>query len=287
MTHAELYARLPAYAAGELDPESTEAIRDHLAAGCDGCLREVFTLPREPVLRPVPAARRPVGWIAAGIALVAVGAAAAGVWWARDARERRMGEQAAAARLASELEALRGDQSTLSGALARIERTLDRDDEFAAATRERADLVGRVAGMEDRVAGLARQGELLAELVAEPRARKPVDELLTTPGARVHALLPAGPGLDGGRGYAVWAPLRPILLVHGFGLPPLPEGETYRVRVRIDDDTTVSVPQVEPDAAGSLAAVVMLPEVENEEVTDVELVSDPEGRVVLTSRPQG
>lgn len=286
MTHAELYARLPAYAAGELDPETTEAIRDHLAAGCDGCLREVFALPREPVLRPAPPPRPRLGRgpLVAGVALAA--GVVLGAWWLHDARARRAHEEAVAAeRVARELAALRDDQSTLSAALARIERTLDRDDTAAAETRERAELAGRLAGVEDRVAGLARHGELLAELVATPRTRQPVDELLTTPGARVHALVPAPPGRDG-RGYAVWAPLRPVLLVHGFGLPPLPQGETYRVRVRIDDDTTVSVPKVALDGDGRLAAVVMLPEVENEEVTDVELVSDPGGRVVLTSRPE-
>lgn len=284
MTHAELYARLPAYAAGELDPESTEAIRDHLAGGCDGCLREVFTLPREPVPRVAPPPPRRRAPIVAGAAVALLAVLGAAAWWVADTRARAE-ERAAAERLAAELEALRGDQTALSGALARIERTLDRDDEIDVATRERADLIGRVAGMEDRVAGLARQGELLAELVATPRVRQPVDELLTTPGARIHALVPAPPGRDG-RGYAVWAPLRPVLFVHGFGLPPLPEGETYRVRVRIDDDTTVSVPKVALDGDGRLAAVVMLPEVENEEVTDVELVSDPGGRVVLTSRPE-
>lgn len=283
MTHAELYARLSAYAAGELDPETTEAIRDHLAAGCDGCLREVFTLPREPVLLPPAPSRRSVTPLVLGVlALAAVGLMA---WWVRDGRRQLLADQTVSARMTGEIEALRGAQTALSGALARIELALDRDDETAAATRERADLVGRVAGIEDRVEGLARQSDLLADLLAEPRARQPVDELLTTPGARVHALVPAPPG-RAGRGYAVWAPLRPVLLVHGFGLPALPQGETYRVRVRIDDDTTVSVPKVAPDAAGSLAAVVMLPEVENEEVTDVELVADPEGRVILTSRPE-
>jgi hypothetical protein len=285
VTHAELYARLPAYAAGELDPETTEAIRDHLAAGCDGCLREVFTLPRAPVRRPPPRPRRrrwpPLA--ALGVALLA--AVGVGAWLVEEARARRAAEQASAERVAAELEALRADQRALSTALGRIERTLDRDDENDAATRERADLLDRLAGMEQRVAGLARQSELLAELLATPRVRQPVDELLTTPGARIQALVPVPPGRDG-RGYAVWAPLRPVLFVHGFGLPPLPEGETYRVRVRIDDDTTVSVPKVALDGDGRLAAVVMLPEVENEDVTDVELVSDPGGRVVLTSRPE-
>ncbi|MCW5890779.1 MAG: zf-HC2 domain-containing protein [bacterium] len=287
MTHAEIYARLPAYAAGELDPEVTEVIRNHLAGGCDGCLREVFALPREPVLRPasVPHRRPRLGTaLAVGAALVAAGVLTA--WRLHAARIKDAEARVAASDLLSrELAALRSDQTTLSDALARIERTLDRTDADAAATRERAELIGRLAGVEDRVAGLARQGEVLAELVATPRARQPVDELLTAPGARVHALVPAPPGRDG-RGYAVWAPLRPVLLVHGFGLPPLPAGETYRVRVRIDDDTTVSVPKVALDGDGRLAAVVMLPEVENEEVTDVELVSDPGGRVVLTSRPE-
>ena len=102
-THEEMRALLPGYAAGTLNDAESGAVREHLAAGCLDCLRDVFSRPVGLPLGPGPAGVRPaarhrtVGQplaIVAVLSLVLISVAASMIA-ERRSRNLRSGEEAA------------------------------------------------------------------------------------------------------------------------------------------------------------------------------------------------
>jgi hypothetical protein len=78
MTHDELRALMPAYAAGLLSGSQVDSLRTHLASGCAECLGDLFTrrmgLPAVPAKeRPPPERPSPERSAAPGLAGVVIG----------------------------------------------------------------------------------------------------------------------------------------------------------------------------------------------------------------------
>src|SRR5437879_6338334 len=95
VTHDELRAALPPYAAGELEEKPAAEVRAHLAAGCENCLASLFRLPvgrpRDRWQRRLP---RP-GWLApATTALLAIALAVLVGWTIRDLTRREAEQRA-------------------------------------------------------------------------------------------------------------------------------------------------------------------------------------------------
>jgi hypothetical protein len=254
VTHAELRARLPAYAGGTLPDAEADEVRAHLAAGCTGCLGEVFTLP---LGRPRP---RPIRGLAAGARgrrlAVAVGA----------------GALAVGATIGWTVRALRPpDAARDPVALAEVRAGYDRLATRVGALERAADVPAVATTTVPRPA---------AE--ATPRPAVPgIEDLLASPGVRVSAFDATPPAADA-RGYALWSPARGLVLVSTTGLPAAPAGATYRVRVLLDHRATVWVGELVPSPDGALVASVALPDV-NAHVREVDLYRDPPGESVLSA----
>jgi len=312
VTHEELRALLPRYAAGVLDETRSEAVRTHLATGCDECLQDVFT---RPVGLPVDKERQTANAVAArprhrrrrrarrvaGVLLgtVAVGAIALAAWafgalWGREAAQRVETERlrAEAARLADRvteneraLAELRGRADGLAAALTAAREESGRQAEAA---REMAEENARLAEQLDEAR--RRVDELTPALRARQREldrlRRAADDehllrdLLATPGSELWGLRPVAPFRDA-HGQVVWHPARREMILYAFGLPPLPAGSTYEVRLGLDDGDRVAGPSFAPSANGT--AVVSVPvNAEAQRVREIEVVLEPAAAPVLT-----
>jgi uncharacterized protein HemX len=120
VTHEELRALLPAYAAGALDDEAFQVVRAHLVGGCALCLNDMFERPvglprsafRETPAPPAAPAAAPAvpatppsrhaGLVAAVVAL-ALALAAAVCWMVIELRQRATAEHGEAAAAESRL----------------------------------------------------------------------------------------------------------------------------------------------------------------------------------------
>ncbi len=287
---------LPEYAAGTLDTAAVAVVQRHLAIGCQACLDEIFArpvgLPRTVVATvlppPIPARRTvPLWWIAAGVVAAAALVTAVVV---RDLRAARVHREETVRRMV-ELDDVRAERDDLAGRVRALDRTLadlrTEATERADVAAARDDLQGRLETAEARVGALtlslARRDRELDRLAAANGVSGPLHDFLATPGVRVMALEPVPP-VQGARGYVLWSPSRPLVLLYGFGLVPLPAGGSYRARVTMGDDTPMSVTSLTATERGTVTVAVLLPEDESRGgVARVELVRDPDGEPVLAA----
>jgi hypothetical protein len=269
VTHAELRARLPGYAEGTLAESEAGEIRAHLATGCEECMRSVFMRPVG-LPRPAPGRLGPPWAILAATIAGSVFGLAIGVAWM--ASTSRWPAGVSDDRVGSEVQALRERVDALG----------------AAATATMARLEARlesvvVARPTTAVTIAPPDATVGANGSADEDAPVPgwLRELLQSDGVRVVAL-EASPDAPGARGFAVWSPVRGVVVVSAEALPP--GVATYRVRVTLTDQATVWVGDSEQDANGMLVISVGLPEGDERRVQAVDLYRDPPGSPVLSGR---
>jgi len=130
VTHEEVRGLLPRYAAGVLSDSLAEAVRDHLATGCVGCLGDVFGRPLATTGgRPAPVTvarrRRRIAAVGLVLALVGVAVAAAVIVERRPSRPRA--DREAVRRLAD----LRAARRALAHRFAELEQDAARADSAA------------------------------------------------------------------------------------------------------------------------------------------------------------
>lgn len=294
MTHEELHALLPTYAAGTLSPQEAQAVRRHLASGCPQCLGDLFRrpvgMPRAPVERTPARARPGVGWLV-GLGTVAVLLGFATTWLVASWRTGADTTGALLGTLRAQLERGQEERSRLAGRADALERELadvraeeqSRAAEAASADAAREQASRDLAAAQERIATLARgvqrrDGEIdrLLSGVDDVHALR---ELLTSPGVRLIPLV----GDGGARGHVLWHPDRAVLVVALFDLPPLPEGAVYRVRTRGDGARGVDGPAVRPGADGDTVVTMRLRQPPGPAL-EVTVDREPPGERVLGGR---
>jgi len=261
VTHEELRPLLAGYAAGTLDEAGCEAVRRHLAGGCVACLRDVFDRPvgcpgpprarRRPRRGPPPRRGLRVLAVGIGVALAALGVRAISDLRGTAARVSALETQrgALSVRVAAlehdaeaarrELEAARAEAAELARA---VHATAEADAEQG---RQLETAETRVAGLA-RMLG-ARQREI-RRLRTEADARGTLAALLGAPGLEVLPLAAVAPFRDV-RGHVLWHPTQDTVLLCASGLPLLPAGSSYQVRLAFDEDREQAGPSFRPTGA--------------------------------------
>ncbi|TMA39319.1 MAG: zf-HC2 domain-containing protein [Deltaproteobacteria bacterium] len=291
MTHDELRAVLPPYAAGELEEEPAEVVRAHLATGCPDCLGALFRLPvGRPRSRWEAGLRRERRLAPATAVVLALALAALVGWTIRDLRQREAERRAESVRAAArliEVETARAEAVARSDAFGRtLEAVRAEVAEARAAARgaagERARLEAELAAAE------ARSGSLLRSI---RRRDAEIDRLLGGAPERTLADLAAMPGFgvarleprtsDGARGHLLWHPARAAALLYAFGLPAA--GRSYRVELELDDGRVQAGPAFAAGSDGEAILPIRLPVV-GARLRGVTVVQDPGARPVLGAR---
>ena len=293
MTHDELRAALPPYAAGELEEKPAAEVRAHLAAGCEDCLASLFRLP---VGRPRDRGQRRLprpGWLAPATAgLLAIALAVLVAWTIRDlarreAEQRAESERAEAGLVAAEsaraAAAARGDALARALEAARADVAETRAA-LAAAAGDRPRLEAELAASEARVASLLRSihrrdAEIDRLLGGAPE--RTLADLAAMPGFRVSGL--EGRSGGGARGHLLWHPAQVAALLYAFGLP---RGRPYRIELQLDDGRIASGPAFEVGADGDAVVPIRLPVV-GARIRGTTVVRDPGGQTVLGARLGG
>ena len=260
VTHDELRSLLAPYAAGTLPPADAEALRGHLATGCTTCLDALFRLPvglprvaadetpppAVPVVDPKPARSRGGLWVVVIALVIALVASLA--WMVRDRAELRriraevddVGMRLAAVerertafsdRLESRGRELADARASARDSAARYE------EERRVADETRSNLERDLAAAQARVdlltRGVQRRDREIERMASGTDDGEAVRELLVTPGLQLLRLEAVSPFREG-RGHALWHPARDVVVVYAFGLPQLPSGDGYRIRVSAD-----------------------------------------------------
>jgi len=293
VTHEEVRALVPAYAAGALDEFASDAVRAHLATGCAACLADVYArpvgLPRSdnashPIEVPAPRARYRAG-LGTAVVVLALALAAAVAWIVAELRGREAESRAEAARTAERLTDVVASRANLT---ARLE-ALERDVAASAEAASRATAALRAAGDESARLReeLAAAGARVDALRARVRRRDDEigrlrlggvgrsGEMLAAPGAELLPLHALAPFRDG-RGHVLWSAAGDGGVAYLFGLPRA----SYRVRVLLDDGREVSGTPFGVDGDGT--AVVAVPtDTSHVHPRAVEVVLEPAGRSVL------
>jgi len=271
VTHEELRPLLADYAAGTLDEAGCEAVRRHLAGGCVACLRDVFDrpvgLPRTPASPAAPAPRPApprrglrVLAVGMGIALAALGVRAISELRGTAARVSALETQrgALSARVAAlehDAEAARRELEAARAEAAELARAVHATAEADAEQRRQLE------GAEARAAGLARmlgaRQREVRRLRTEADARGTLAALLGAPGLEVLPLAAVAPFRDV-RGHVLWHPTQDTVLLYASGLPLLPAGSSYQVRLAFDEDGEQAGPSFRPDGRGALALAIRL-----------------------------
>jgi hypothetical protein len=311
VTHDELRALLPRYAAGELGADEAGAVRAHLAAGCTECMHEVF---RRPVGHPRPVASPPVvpppaglrvqepaaprgrGLVAAIVVLGAVLAALAG-WSIADLRRREERCRTEAARATQQLtdaEASRAATAarvtTLEHARASAEAEAARQAAAARASAEdsaqvRRDLEAAQARIATLTRGVRRRDSEIGRLISGVDEERALRDLAATPGLAVARLKAVAP-FEEARGHVLWHPAREEVVLYAFGLPPLPEGGTYRVRLHLEGGRVEAGPAFKPGPRGDVALPMRLG-ASGTHLRAVDVVVGPSAQPVLAGRTDG
>jgi len=293
VTHDELRAALPPYAAGELEEKPAAEVRAHLAAGCEDCLALLFRLPvgrpRDRWQRRLP---RP-GWLArATAALLAIALAVLVGWTIRDLTRREAEQRAESERAEARLvaaESARAAAAARGDALARALEAARADAAearaaLAVAAGDRPRLEAELAASEARVASLLRSihrrdAEIDRLLGGAPE--RTLADLAAMPGFRVAGL--EGRSGGGARGHLLWHPARAAALLYAFGLP---RGRPYRIELQLDDGRVASGPAFEVGADGDAVVPIRLPVV-GARIRGATVVRDPGGQTVLAARLGG
>ena len=293
VTHDELRAALPPYAAGELEEKPAAEVRAHLAAGCEDCLALLFRLPvgrpRNRWQRRLP---RP-GWLApATAALLAIALAVLVGWTIRDLTRREAEQRAESERAEARLvaaESARAAAAARGDALARALEAARADAAearaaLAVAAGDRPRLEAELAASEARVASLLRSihrrdAEIDRLLGGAPE--RTLADLAAMPGFRVAGL--EGRSGGGARGHLLWHPARAAALLYAFGLPC---GQPYRIELQLDDGRVASGPAFEVGADGDAVVPIRLPVV-GARIRGTTVVRDPGGQTVLAARLGG
>jgi len=291
VTHDELRAVLPPYAAGELAEEPAEVVRAHLATGCADCLGALFRLP---VGRP--RSRWEVGlrrerWFAPATAVVLALALAVLVGWTiHDLREREAERRAESARAAArlvEVETARAEavahRDTLARALeaARAE-TADARAATAAGAEERARLEAELAAATSRIDSLLRsirRRDTEIDRLLGGAPERTLADLAGMPGFGVARLEPRSAG--GARGHLLWHPARAAALLYAFGLSPA--RRSYRIELELDDGRVQAGPVFEPGPEGDAVLPIRLPVV-GARLRGLTVVQEPGAHAVLGGR---
>src|SRR5438132_10555782 len=294
VTHDELRAALPPYAAGELEEKPAAEVRAHLAAGCEDCLALLFRLPvgrpRNRWQRRLP---RP-GWLApATAALLAIALAVLVGWTIRDLTHREAEQRAESERAEARLvaaESARAAAAARGDALARALEAARADAAearaaLAVAAGDRPRLEAELAASEARVASLLRSihrrdAEIDRLLGGAPE--RTLADLAAMPGFRVAGL--EGRSGGGARGHLLWHPARAAALLYAFGLPC--GGQPYRIELQLDDGRVASGPAFEVGADGDAVVPIRLPVV-GARIRGTTVVRDPGGQTVLAARLGG
>ena len=305
MTHEELHALLPAYAAGTLDVATSEAVREHLANGCLECLHEVFGrpvgLPRwtppppsrpevQPAMQLAPR-RRGLG---AAVVVLALALATVLAWTIFELRGREATYRAQAGAAAAQLAEAETVRRELTARVHALEREVavaqSEASRQADAVRETAEtnarLQSELEAARERIAMLTRsirrRDSEIDRLLQGFDDERALYGLLATPGMEVMPLKPVAPFRDV-RGQVLWHPARDTVLVYAFGLPPLASASTYRVRVVLDDGRQVPGPSLRVDSHRDIAFPVRL-EAAGARLKEVEILIDPAAQPVLAGR---
>ncbi len=291
VTHAELRARLRAYAEGTLVEVEAEAVRVHLASGCEECLRDVFGRPAGlPRPRPIVVAAPPrrggpmVGLLAAATGL---GVLAGSLITARRQVPAAVSDDADRA-TAAEIASLRSERSMLSDKVKTLEDQVAGAGTRAQAVEQELERTReRLAEVEKRVAEPV-PAPAQAPKAAAPQAETEtppawLDELLSSSGARA-APFRAAPFARDARGYALWSPARGLVVVTASGLLPGDALVTYRVRVLLSDGSEVWVDDLGATERGILNVTVVLRGLAGRRAVAVDLYRDPPGRPALTAK---
>jgi hypothetical protein len=315
VTHEDLRALLPAYAAGALDTEVFESVRAHLASGCLLCLQEVYDRPvglprtafREapepapaqpppeptpppPVANPPVPTVRHVGLVAA-VVVLGLALAACVTWMIVELQTRLASEQATAARATARL----GEAETARAALtARIEALAQAADvahdaasrETAAEREAHAEVAAELEAAREQIATLTRtlkrrEGDL-ERMRLGLDGRDTLHDLVATPGLDLLRLRPVAPFRDV-RAHALWRPGARSLLVYAFGLPTLPTEATYRVRIALDQAQNAER-TLTPTPKGEATAAITFDHPPTH-IQDIQILLDPPGKQVLAWTP--
>ncbi len=102
----------------------------------------------------------------------------------------------------------------------------------------------------------ARQREV-RRLRTEADARGTLAALLGAPGLEVLPLAAVAPFRDP-RGHVLWHPTQDTVLLYASGLPLLPAGSSYQVRLAFDEGREQAGPSFRPDGRGALALAIPL-----------------------------
>jgi hypothetical protein len=304
VTHEELQALLPAYAAGTLDVTASEAVRAHLASGCLDCLHEVFgrpvglprAAPTHPPPLPAPAVQSAPRRRGLEVAVVVLSLALAAVvaWTIVELRGREATYRAQASATAAQLAEAEAARRELAARVQTLERDLTAAQAEAArqaeAVRQTAETSARLQtdleAARERIAtltrGLRRRDGEIDRLLQSFDDEHALRGLLATPGMEVLPLKPVAPFRDV-RGQALWHPGRDTVLVYAFGLPPLAARSTYRIRVALDDGRQVPGPAFRVDTRSDIAVPVRL-EANGARLKEIEVVIDPAAQRVLAGR---
>jgi hypothetical protein len=261
-----------------------------------------------PPLRPIerPRGARVLSAILAAVALVLVLAL---VWTVGQLRGREAAHREAVAELAAraaeaearrvQIEAERAEieaqRAQIAARLEAAERELaavraasaKQSEEVAAATAARLeqleqDLAAARARIEMLARGIQRRDADIEHLEAAVQESRTLHELLATPGAQLLRLEPSPP-FRAPRGHVLWNPARPVLMLYAFGLPRLPEGVSYRLRLVTEGEGGAIQPVLSPDRAGEILLPVRLDDTPAR-LRAVEIVRDPPGEAVLSGR---
>jgi Putative zinc-finger len=293
VTHEEVRALVPAYAAGALDEFASDAVRAHLATGCAVCLADVYArpvgLPRSnnashPIVVPAPRGRFRPG-LGTAVVVLALALAGAVAWIVAELRGREAESRAEAARTAERLTDVVASRANLTARLDALEREVAAWAEAAsranaalrAAGDESARLRDELAASGARVdalrAGVRRRDDEIARLRLGGVGRS--GEMLAAPGAELLPLHALAPFRDG-RGHVLWSAAGDGGVAYLFGLPRA----SYRVRVLLDDGREVSGTPFGVDGDGT-AVVAVLSDTSHVHPRTVEVVLEPAGRRVL------
>jgi hypothetical protein len=253
-----------------LGDAEAEAVRAHLATGCPECLRDVFTRPVGLRRAPTVVVERVSGRVLAAVGLAVAAVIASVAVIVGMVRVPPRPGDSAIEKLAGELERLRIEReradATARDRLARLEAQI--------VEAERRATTG--SGPSDRGATDDAAGDREA-------VPKWLEDLLSTPGARV-VPLGAAASAPGARGYAVWSPVRSLVVVSAADLPTGTREPVYRVRVTMNDGSTVWLGDLSASDRRALLVTVPLPEPAGRRVRGVDLYRDPPGAPILTAR---